>query len=141
MRLGGCCQQMELRGGEREDLAQLGPRMLLALVQVSPPARAAAHSATPHAVDIAVPSRQLAIEVDGPTHFCRNVTQGGGQAGPAGQAAQPRPLGGTLLKRRLIEGQGWRVASVNVAQWETLRGAEAKRRALQAAIAAAQGQA
>lgn len=67
----------------------------------------------------------------GPTHFCRNSSQGDGQA------TQPRPLGGTLLKRRLIEGQGWLVVSMNAAQWEALRGAAEKRQALKEAVLAA----
>ncbi|KAL4448636.1 hypothetical protein ABPG75_005855 [Micractinium tetrahymenae] len=87
-------------------------------------------------IDIAVRSRRLAIEVDGPTHFCRNSSQ----AGAAGEPAQPRPLGATLLKRRLILGQGWRVASINAADWEALRGADEKREALEAAIAAAESE-
>lgn len=77
-------------------------------------------------VDIAAPSRGLAIEVDGPTHFCRN------------SYARPRPVGGTLLKRRLLQGLGWTVVSVDAAEWEELRGPVQKRRALGNAILAAE---
>lgn len=101
--------------------------------------------ACPPAVDIAVPSRRLAIEVDGPSHFCRNICSGssgsGGNAGTSG-AAPPevarRPLGATLLKRRLLRQQGWAVASVDAAAWEGLRGAAQKRAALAVALAAAE---
>lgn len=76
-----------------------------------------------------MPARRLAIEVDGPTHFCRNSLA-------PGQA--PRPTGATLLKHRLLHQQGWAVAAVCSEEWEGLRGAEAKRRALAAAVAAAE---
>lgn len=106
------------------------------------------------AVDIAVPSKRLAIEVDGPTHFCRNAppasddagsSSGSGSGAGASEGAPPPPprlpTGGTLLKRRLLRLQGWAVASVCVEDWEQLRGPQAKRRYLAAAIAAANAEA
>ena len=92
-----------------------------------------------HAVDIAVPSRQLAIEVDGPSHFCRSSPPSSSST-PASTPtthSQLLPMGGTLLKRRLLQQAGWTVVSVDAAQWEQLRGAQQKRAFLGAAIAAA----
>lgn len=136
------------------------------------------------AVDIAVPSRGLAIEVDGPTHFCRNTppswssgsstssasggsgsstssasrgsgssastppsggsgsgASSGGGGAHARQASERalQPLGATLLKRRLLQQQGWVIVSIDTAHWECLRGAPQKRAFLEAAIAAAEG--
>lgn len=73
---------------------------------------------------MAVPARRLAIEVDGPTHFCRNA---------------PAPLGATRLKQCLLAQQGWAVANINAAEWEALRGAAQKRAHLATAIQAAAG--
>jgi hypothetical protein len=86
------------------------------------------------AVDIAVPAQRLAIEVDGPSHFCRNSS---GHGSSAVQPAPQLPTGSTLLKRRLLHRAGWRVASVGAADWERLRSAAQKRAYLGAAIAAA----
>lgn len=82
-----------------------------------------------------MPSRQLAIEVDGPSHYCRNAPA---SSSSAQQESEPLPLGSTLLKRRLLEQQGWAVVSVNAAQWEALRGGDAKRWFLAAGVAAAE---
>lgn len=49
------------------------------------------------AVDVALPQQRIAVEVDGPTHYCRNRPH--------------RPVGATLLKRRLLRQQGWAVVS------------------------------
>jgi len=93
-------------------------------------------------------SRRLAVEVDGPTHYCRNAlpgsTAGGGSTGSGSSAGLPKgneriePLGASLLKRRLLQQQGWTVVSVNAAAWEGLRGAAQKRAFLAAAVAAAE---
>ena len=48
-------------------------------------------------MDLAVPTRRLVVEVDGPTHFARN--------------APDLPLGATRLKRRLLQREGWAVAT------------------------------
>lgn len=107
-----------------------------------------------------MPSRGLAIEVDGPTHFCRNTppswssgsstssasgasgsgASSGGGGAHARQASERalQPLGATLLKRRLLQQQGWVVVSIDTANWERLRGAAQKRAFLEAAIAAAE---
>ena len=106
------------------------------------------------AVDIAVPARRLAIEVDGPTHFCRNRLPSGSSSSSSdgdgrssrSSGAQPedgqqaQPLGATLLKRRLLERQGWTVVSVDAGQWERQRGAAQKRAFLAAAVADAEAQ-
>ena len=54
------------------------------------------------AIDIAIPRLNVAIEVDGPTHYFRN---------------RPVPLGRTLFKRRLLGLQGWRVVTLEYLQW------------------------
>jgi hypothetical protein len=47
-------------------------------------------------------------------------------------------MGSTLLKRRLLQCQGWVVVSICVTDWEQLRSAAQKRAFLSAAIAAAE---
>ena len=53
-------------------------------------------------VDMALPSKRLVIEVDGPTHFMTNAN---------------KPLGATALKRRLLERLGWRLVVVPYFEW------------------------
>jgi hypothetical protein len=74
-------------------------------------------------VDVAVPEKGLAIEVDGPSHFFRN--------------APARRLGNALWKRRLLEGDGVALASVRTDAWLALRGPAEQRRFLAAAVAEA----
>ena len=69
-----------------------------------------------------VNGKGVALEVDGPSSFAM-----GGTVAPAGQAAnkdvepaERMPLGKTLLKRNLVEAQGWRVVSVPYWEWESL---------------------
>ena len=64
-----------------------------------------------------------ALEVDGPSHF----VLGG---------AQPRPNGATLLKRRLLERAGWRVATVEYWVWGSClaSGEAAERKHLEALL-------
>ena len=54
-------------------------------------------------LDIAIPYLRIAIEIDGPTHFARNV---------------PRPLGATALKQRHLEAMGWALLSVRNEVWD-----------------------
>lgn len=54
-------------------------------------------------VDVALPGMRLAIEADGPTHFAINTR---------------RPLGATLLKRRLLSQLGWTVVDVPFFEWD-----------------------
>jgi hypothetical protein len=56
-------------------------------------------------VDAALPAYKLAIEADGPTHFATNTF---------------RPLGHTLLKRRLLKQLGWKVVNIPLFEWATL---------------------
>jgi len=51
---------------------------------------------------MALPSKRLVIEVDGPTHFMTNAN---------------KPLGATALKRRLLERLGWRLVVVPYFEW------------------------
>lgn len=64
-------------------------------------------------VDVSIPDKNVAIEFDGPSHFARNDPL--------------RPLGPTLLKQRLIEGQGVKVVRVTQADWAELETPEDKR--------------
>ncbi|PRW44947.1 squamosa promoter binding -like 5 [Chlorella sorokiniana] len=80
------------------------------------------HAVVGFSVDIAVPARRLAVEVDGPTHFCRNVLPSEGTSSSSGtindaqatlsSSKSAHALGATLLKRRLLQRQGWAVISV-----------------------------
>lgn len=53
-------------------------------------------------VDMAIPNKKIALEVDGPTHFMSNVD---------------KPLGATALKRRLLEKLGWQLLVVPFYEW------------------------
>ncbi|KAJ1448694.1 hypothetical protein M885DRAFT_590774 [Pelagophyceae sp. CCMP2097] len=52
--------------------------------------------------------RRIAVEFDGPTHFCANSPD----------PKRPRPLGHTLLKRRLLEARGCEVVSIPYREWD-----------------------
>ena len=54
-------------------------------------------------VDMALPSRKLVVEADGPSHFTYNTK---------------RPLGATSLKRRLLRSIGWTVIVFNYFEWD-----------------------
>jgi very-short-patch-repair endonuclease len=54
-----------------------------------------------YAVDLSLPEHRIAIEVDGPSHMARNHYE--------------RLLGHTSLKRRHLEGLGWKVTSFGAA--------------------------
>lgn len=54
-------------------------------------------------LDIVVPHLKVAIEVDGPYHYLLNWP--------------PSPTGATLLRRRLLRAQGWRMVSVPYFLW------------------------
>ena len=53
-------------------------------------------------VDTALPKHKIAIEADGPTHYATNTR---------------RPLGNTMLKRRLLKQLGWRVVNIALFEW------------------------
>jgi hypothetical protein len=53
--------------------------------------------------------RKVVVEVDGPSHFCQAA---GGKI--------DRAVGSTLLKRRLLEGQGWSCVSIPYFEWDAL---------------------
>jgi len=55
-----------------------------------------------YSVDAALPAYKLAIEADGPTHYSTNTL---------------RPLGHTLLKRRLLKQLGWVVVNIPLFEW------------------------
>ena len=62
-----------------------------------------------YSVDFAFVDEQIAIEVDGPTHFALS-----------GDGAGRRPVGKTVLKRRLLAALGWRLLSVTREEWDPL---------------------
>ena len=74
------------------------------------------HEAEEYSVDVAVPSRRVAIEVDGPSHWVRDASSG----------AIIGPSGATVLKHRLLEEAGWRVASVGYHHWQAARSGAAR---------------
>eukprot|EP00808_Paulinella_micropora_P021668 g38434.t1 len=58
-------------------------------------------------VDLAFPEEKIAIEVDGPSHFCRSAN---------GMV----PTGATRAKQRLLSRAGWRVVNVPWFEWSDL---------------------
>mmetsp|Transcript_15583 Transcript_15583/g.43601 ORF Transcript_15583/g.43601 Transcript_15583/m.43601 type:complete len:538 (+) Transcript_15583:66-1679(+) len=62
-----------------------------------------------YSVDITIPSMNMVLEADGPSHFNRTT----------GDA-----LGSTLLKHRLLKAMGWNVLSIRLDDWEELIGPE-----------------
>ncbi|XP_060208958.1 RAP domain-containing protein, chloroplastic [Lycium barbarum] len=60
-----------------------------------------------YTLDAAVIDKRVALEIDGPTHFSRNLGS---------------PLGHTMLKRRSIAAASWKLISVPHQEWEELRG-------------------
>ena len=72
---------------------------------------------TGYSLDLALSSSLVAVEVDGPMHFLRNLgTQGGWCL----------PTGSTVLKRRLLCMAGWRVLSVPFYEWDPLTDLQAQ---------------
>ena len=73
-------------------------------------------------------AEEWALEVDGPSHFVRG-------------GARPRRNGATLLKRRVLERVGWRVAAVDYWVWGecSARGAAAEREYLEGLLQIAPG--
>lgn len=55
-----------------------------------------------YAIDIAIPSLRIAVEIDGPFHFARNAD---------------RRLGQSVMKHRHLSNRGWRVFSVTGQDW------------------------
>ena len=62
-----------------------------------------------YSVDYALVDERIAIEVDGPSHFALS-----------GDGAGRRPVGKTVIKRRLLAALGWRLLEVPFWEWDPL---------------------
>ncbi|CAO2161921.1 unnamed protein product [Urochloa humidicola] len=60
-----------------------------------------------YTVDAVLVAEKLAFEIDGPTHFSRNLAT---------------PLGHTSFKRRYITASGWKLVSLSLQEWDELQG-------------------
>lgn len=58
-----------------------------------------------YSIDVAIPEQRIAVEADGPVHFAVNTNH---------------LMGGTALKRRLLQRLGWQAVSVPQHEWRQL---------------------
>ena len=68
------------------------------------------HQAEEYSIDVAVPRRRIAIEVDGPSHFVRDA-----------HSSKQWLSGPTVLKHTILRNAGWYVVSVGHREWEGAR--------------------
>lgn len=71
-------------------------------------------------VDFYIPSHNLALELDGPTHFSRGV--------------DPQMLGPTAFKHRILKAAGYNVLSITLDRWVGFMDLKAQRAFLEPLI-------
>ena len=71
-------------------------------------------------VDVLIPSHKVVVELDGPSHFTRNV---------------PHFLGPAAFKHRMLRAMGYEVLSFTLEDWDNLVDMKAQRRFLEAGLA------
>lgn len=84
------------------------------------------------AVDIACSESNIAIEVDGPSHYLCSLSQAEGLVPPAEN-------GPTKAKRRLLTRLGWQVINISYLEWDNLASKASKKAYLSAMLAKAGG--
>ncbi|KAL6761705.1 hypothetical protein V8C86DRAFT_2530578 [Haematococcus lacustris] len=83
-----------------------------------------------YAVDIGLPQLRVAVEVDGPSHFCLTHT-------PRNAASRLTLTGPTAMKRRHLQKLGWATVSIRWKEWDLLTSPAAQEQLVQRRLRAA----
>ncbi|GFH06926.1 RAP domain-containing protein [Haematococcus lacustris] len=83
-----------------------------------------------YAVDIGLPQLRVAVEVDGPSHFCLTHT-------PHNAASRLTLTGPTAMKRRHLQKLGWATVSIRWKEWDQLTSPAAQEQLVQRRLRAA----